>query len=161
MRFASVLLLVGLFLAGKCHADAKVFGVNAGANAVSFAKGSTPAFPSDFELGGTGSASLSPHISAVGGLWYGVTHTYLRSTVGARLTVTDATNEYLSAAVGLEYQSSSEFASRPQEWVAVASVGYVPFPKLEKVILVAQAGYGLNSNTAMLVLGVRYHLAAF
>lgn len=129
-----------------------------GANAISYSKN----LASDFELGGGGSASLSPHISAVGAAWYGVGHTYLRGTVGARVTASDVNDPNFSIGLGMQYNASSKPSLRPQEWDADATIGWRPYPEsMPAIALIAQGAYGLTSETVYLMLGVRYALKPF
>lgn len=150
-----VLLLFLLLFPAVCHAD-PVFKVFAGANGVWFDEN---AKPSDIEIGGNARASLSEHFSAVGGAYYGFDNSYLRGSLGARLTATDANDPNFSLGLGLGYQACSEPKLRPEEWVTDVSVGWRAWPeKLPKVILIAQGSYGLDQKDAMLVIGARYEL---
>lgn len=151
------LMLAALLLATPAFAAEYPVKLFAGANAVSF----DGSLPSDFELGGTGRLSASPHLSAVGGVFYGVGHSYLRGNFGFRVTATDVDNRDFSIGIGLQYQASSEPAKRPEEWAPDVTVGWRPFADMPKVSVGAQGSYGLDSNTAMLILAVRYELAAF
>ena len=115
--------------------------------------------PSDFELGATARASLSPHISLVGGALYGTNNSYLRGTAGIRVTVSDVDQPNFSLGLGGFYQASSKVEVRPQEFNVDASLGYRPYPvTMPRVIVVAQGAYGLDSNQASLLLGLRYSL---
>lgn len=116
-------------------------------------------FPDDFEAGGNVSASLSPHISLVGATYYGFEHSYLRGSIGARVTATDVNDPNFSVGVGVQFQASSEVAIRPQEWQTDVSVGWRPSPvTMPRVIVIGQAAYGLDSEELFLTLGLRYHL---
>lgn len=130
--------------------------VYAGVNTASFQGG----FPSDFELGGTARASLSDHLSLVGGTFYGFGGSYLRGSAGVRVTATDVNDPNFNVGFGISYQASSEPTLRPQEWCPEVVVGY-RLPAYSKVIIGAQGSYGLNSRSAMLVLAARYNVASF
>jgi len=115
--------------------------------------------PSDFELGGNVRASLSPHISAVGAGYYGFAHSYLRGSAGFRITATEVDDPDFSIGLGMVYNFSSEPSIRPEEWTPDASMGWRPWPQdLPRVLLVANAAYGLDSNSAYISAGVRYVL---
>lgn len=115
------------------------------------------AFPADVEAGGLARASLSPHLSAVGSAWYGFDHSYLRSAVGARATVTDVDDPNFSVGLGIQYHMASESELRPNEWAADASFGWVPSPtKWPNLIVAGTGSYGLRSSKAWATLGLRY-----
>lgn len=152
------LILAALLLASPAIAQTRdVVAINAGANLVSF----DGTLPSDFELGGTARASLSAHLSLVGGVFFGIDNSYARGSFGGRVTATDVTNPDFSVGFGIQYQASSEPAIRPEEWAPDVTVGWKPFPDLPKVTVGASGSYGLESNTAMLTLAVRYRLTSF
>lgn len=128
----------------------------AGANGIWF---DDSANPSDFEAGAAARASLSPHFSVVGSGYYGFAHSYLRGSAGIRVTATDVDNPDFSIGLGVQRHFSSEPALRPEEWAYDASIGYRPWPETNpKVTLIAQGGYGIDSNQASYLAGVRYTL---
>lgn len=114
--------------------------------------------PSDFELGANGAASLSPHISAVGAIYFGLQESYLRGSFGARFTVTDVDDKDFSIGVGAQYRASSEPDKRPDKEVCPdVSLAWKPSPEnMPRVLIALQAAYGLKSNQAELTAGVRY-----
>lgn len=115
------------------------------------------ALPSDFEAGVAGSASLSPHISAVGSALFGFEHSYVVGTAGLRFTVTDAENRNFGIGVGLERRFSSEPVLRPEEWTGKVAAGWRPWPQTSpRVSLIASADYGLDSDQASVAAGIRY-----
>lgn len=115
--------------------------------------------PSDFEIGASARASLSPHISAVGSGYYGFQHSYLRGSAGVRVTATNVEDPNFSIGLGMVYNFSSEPAIRPEEWSPDASLGWRPWPvEMPNVLLVANGAYGLDSNNAYVTVGVRYAL---
>ena len=157
-RYTLIAAIAALALFVACwpaHAD-PVLTPYIGANAISFSN----SIPSDFELGGGGSISMSPHVSAVGSAWYGVGHTYLRGTIGARFTISDANNPDFSIGLGAQYNASSKPAIRAEGWDADATVGWRPYPQtMPRMTLVAQGAYYLaEPNPTYLMLGVRYIL---
>lgn len=154
-----LLILAALLLvAAPVHAQApSVVKAAIGANGVWF---DDTAKPSDFELGGNVRASLSPHIAAVGAGYYGFSNSYLRGSAGIRITATDVDNPDFSVGLGMQYNFSSEPSIRPEEWTPDASIGWRPWPaEMPNVILVAQGSYGLDSNTAYVIVGARYALS--
>lgn len=111
----------------------------------------------DLELGGTARASLSPHLSAVGGAVYGFDGSYVRWNVGARFTATDVDDPSFSVGLGIQYHGSSEAISGPRdEWAPDASFGWVPFAEQPRLSVVGLACYGLTSESARATLGLRY-----
>lgn len=160
MRYTlSVLVAVLLCLVtAECAQADEVVNLALGVNTISFDGG----FPSDFEAGGSASASLSPHISGVGGVYYGFSHSYLRSTIGGRITATDVDNPNFSVGLGVSYVACTEPAIRPEELQAEVALGWRPYPvRMPKLIAGALGGYGLDSNKASLLLGLRWNLGAF
>jgi hypothetical protein len=154
------LLLVLMLLAAPAAAQEKVFAVYGGANVISF--DGVAELPRDFEIGGTGRASLSPHISLVGSTFYGIDNSYLRGTAGVRITATDVDNRDFSVGLGAEYQASSEPDLRPEEWTTTVSLGWRPWPDTQpKLILGAGGFYGLDSNQAGALFAVRYLIGSF
>ena len=153
-------LVIGLALASgimTCHADQAVPAFGIEVNAASFNQTST--LPSDFEGGGVAALSLSPHISLHGSVLFGFSRSYIRATVGPRVTATDLTNNNFSAGFGIEYQASSNPSVRPQEFAATAQTGIRLWPEqLPQLILGAQGGVGLKTGTPMLLLGATYVL---
>lgn len=149
-----------VLLASPALAGEPVFKLSAGANAIWY---DGPAgLPSDFELGGTGRASLSPHISAVGGLFFGLDNSYVRAPIGVRITASDVQNQSFSIGLGVQFQASSEPKIRPQEWAPEVSIGWKPWPEdMPNLVLGAQGFYGLDSNQATALIAARWYLGAF
>lgn len=114
--------------------------------------------PSDFELGGTANSSLSPHISIVGSAWYGLDKSYLRATIGPRITVSDPDDQNMSIGVGLEYQASSKPSVRPEEWQGTVSLGVRPWAEYPNLIVGIQGSYGVDFNDAAFLAALRYRL---
>lgn len=135
-----------------------VFSLKLAGNGVWF-EGPKTAFPADAEAGLQGAASLSPHLAAVGSALYGLTHAYVRYTVGARVTATDVADPNFSIGFGVQYHGYSKAEMRPNEWAPDASVGWKPVPKDHpQLTLVAQGWYGLKSERAGGLLGLRWTL---
>lgn len=154
VSFGIILALASTF---ECsHAAEPVARFYAGANGCWF---DNEASPGDFEIGGSGRTSLSPHISLVGGAWYGLGESYLRGTLGGRVTVSDVSNPNFSIGTGIFYQASSKVSVRPQEWAGEVSLGWRPYPAtMPRVVLVGQGSYGFDSDQASALVGVRYSL---
>jgi len=115
--------------------------------------------PDDFEFGANGALSASPHISAVGAVYYGVEHSYLRGSVGVRVTATDVNDPNFAIGIGFQRHMSGEPNIRPEEWSPDVSIGWRPSPlNMPRVILAFQAGYGLDSEQTWLTAGIRYAL---
>lgn len=151
----ALLLLLLLALPVAANSD-PVLNVWAGANGVWF---DDTARPSDFEAGGNVAASLSPHISLVGAAYYGFGRSYLRGSVGARITATDVDNRDFSVGAGLQYHASSEPSVRPEGWAPDVTVGWRPSPeRWPAITLIAQAGYLSTQNEAVGIAGIRYNL---
>ena len=114
-------------------------------------------YQADAELTGSLSASLSPHISLVGGAEWGLCNSYVRGHAGARITVTDVNDQNFSIGVGAQYRMASKAVLRPNEWAADVSVGYVPLPdKYPRLSLVGQGWYGFDTHRAGALLGARW-----
>ena len=151
--------LVMMFVASTALGETPVIKMYAGAQGVWY---DDDVKPSDFEAGGNARASLSPHISAVGCAYYGVSHSYLRGSIGARVTATDVDNPNFSIGLGIQYQASSRPDIRAQEWVPDVTIGWKPWPNdLPRWIVIGQAGYGLTTNAGNAIAGVRYELGGF
>lgn len=136
------------------HAD-PVIRTFAGVNGIWIADDARPA---DFELGANAAASLSPHVSAVGALYYGIQHSYVRGSVGARFTVTDVDNPNFSIGLGGSYNASTEPAIRPEEWCLDAAVGWRPWVQQPRITLIALGQYGTKTSEASYIAGARYTL---
>ncbi len=158
LRFLTLLLML-MVCAALANAQERVVKVYAGANTVSF-DGATK-FPSDYELGGSLRASLSPHISLVGSGWHGLGRSYNRASGGVRVTATDIDNNTFSCGFGIQYQISDNHDIRPEEWCPDATAAWRPWANLRKVSVGLQGNYGLTSNQASLLAAVRYELAGF
>jgi hypothetical protein len=145
-----------LLIAVSAFAAEPVLSLYAGANGIWFDE---KARPSDFEGGITASASFSPHIAGVGAAFYGFDNSYVRATLGPRITVTDANNKNFSVGVGLEYNACTEPVIRPQEWQGTVSLGWVPYPNtMPRWVVGAQGSLGLSTNEPFGMLAVRYRL---
>jgi opacity protein-like surface antigen len=155
MRPRTFMFLLALMLAAATPvlADEIVYQAALGASAIWF---DNEARPSDVEGSINGSASLSPHISAVANAAFGFDHSYVSGAAGLRFTVTDAMDRDFSIGLGIQRHMSSEPALRPEEWAPDVSVGWRPWSSSPRVILAAISSYGLDSNTATVSVGVRY-----
>ena len=157
--FATLLVLISAILvmgmgARLAHSE-EVVHVYAGFNGVYF-DGVHP-LPDDFELGANASASLSPHISAVGAGYWGFSHTYLRGSAGARFTASNPDDPNFSVGLGAQYHFSSEPDIRPEGVAPDASIGWIPWSvSMPNVILIAQGQYFLKANQASAIIGVHY-----
>jgi len=153
MRALFVLVLACALAPSLALADEIVYQAAVGASAIWF---DNNAKPSDVEASVNGSASLSPHISAVGNVAFGFDHSYVTGAAGLRFTVTDAMDKDFSIGLGFQRHMSSEPSLRPEEWAPDVSIGWIPWPKSPRVSLVGIGCYGLASNLATATLGVRY-----
>ena len=156
-----LLMLLGVLslLAAPAFGDA-VITPYLSANAISF--DGNAHLPSDFELGAGAAMSLSPHISLVGSGYYGLAQTYLRGQAGFRVTATDVNDENFSIGVGMQYVTSTKPEIRPREWCPDVSMGWRPWPEYApRLTFAAQGSYGLTSNNAFLLVGLRYALRPF
>ncbi len=105
----------------------------------------------DLEATGRGAFSITPHISVIGGAAYGFGDSYLRSSLGFRLTATDVNDQNFSVGLGV----SRHFRSEPgpmDEWVAEGAMGWRPLASSE-VTLTASAGVGLDTNRRLITAG--------
>lgn len=159
------LFLIALLLAwlaapreGDCADLKEVIRLHLGVNGAWF-DGPTTSVPNDYEVGANASASLSPHLSAVGGAYYGVSNVYVRWSAGARVTVTDVDNPNFSVGLGAQYHGGDDDEILPEEWMADASFGWRPFPNvMHRLVVVGQAGHGLSTSRARATLGLRYSI---
>ena len=156
--FVAALALTLAALVPLAHADAPVFKVYAGANGA-WLQGPDTAFPTDFEGGGAASASLSPHLSAVGQVFYGFSHSYIRYAGGLRVTTTDVNNPNFNTFLGVRYVGGSTAAFRPSEWAPDAGFGWRPSPaNWPRLTVTGDAGYGVTSARALFTIGLRYEI---
>lgn len=155
MRGLLLAIALLLLLPLAAQAAEPVVKVYAGANGVWY--DGPEGLPSDYEAGLNGRASLSPHISLVGGTWYGFKNEFVRAAGGLRITVTDPAARDLSVGLGAQYQTSSDDLIRPTEWTADASIGWRPWPE-NKLVIGAQAGYGFDTSRASMMVALRYPL---
>jgi hypothetical protein len=115
------------------------------------------AFPADFEASGNAALSLSPHISAVGGLAYGFSRSYFRYNAGARVTATDVDNQNFNVFLGARYRGGSTADVRPNEWEVDAGFGWRPAPDIwPRIVVGVDSGLGLQSNRSLTVAAIRY-----
>ena len=163
MKFLTNLILVLVTIALCCvatlaHSAGVVDHLYVGVNGA-WLDGPSAAWPADVEVGGAGSASLSPHISLKAEAFYGFSHSYVRWDAGPCVTVTDVDNPNLSVGLGIGYRGGSTRDVGPDEWAPYTSVGWRPNPlKWPNILLGGRAGLGLTSNRTLLTLGVRYSI---
>ena len=157
-----LLIILGCVLLGAPSAKSAAlldgFAAGAGGTAARL-QGPDSEFPAELEGAANASLSLSPHYSAVGGIAYGFTHSYIRWQAGARATVTDADNPNLDVFLGIVYRGGSETSVQPSEWAPDAGFAMVPFPQtFPNLAIGADASYGLKSSRLLTYLAVRYAL---
>jgi hypothetical protein len=150
--------LLGLgIIAGTCRAEglANTTTLAAGVSGVWLDGPDAPG--PNLEASGHAAMSLSPHLSLVGMAAWGLTETYLRSTVGIRVTASDVNDPNLSVGLGVQYHNASIAVLQPNEWCPDVSVGLRPWPdKWPTVTLTGLGWYGLDSGRAGCSAGVRY-----
>ena len=128
-----------------------------GANGVFFAK-ATP-WNADVEPTVGAVISASPHLSAVGSVDWGLTHSYLRGTAGARITATDVENPNMSVGLGIQYHAATVGVLRPDQWCPDVSIGVRPWPvRWPALTLTGLAWYGLKDQSAGATIGIRYRV---
>lgn len=161
----STLLALALVVPASAATLKDVISLNAGINGL-FYRAEVSEVPTAFEAGFTAAASLSPHISAVGSVFYGFQEAYFRSAVGGRITATDVEDPNFSVGFGAQYLKGGE--APVNEWAADASFGWRPFPssperpsQLDPLVVIGQGSVGLTSNVARAILGLRWELPAF
>ena len=153
--FTIMALALVALLAVPARASSDLFALYAGANGAFF--GQADPWNADVEAALNGKASLSPHVSAVGSVNYGFSHSYFRSTVGARVTASDVDNPDFSIGLGIQYHTASVADLRPDEWCPDVAVGWRPWPTTQPDLsLTALGWYGLTSTHSGATLGVRY-----
>lgn len=160
-QLIAFLLVIGTLLAliviGTARADglANTTTLAAGVSGVWFDGPDAPG--PNLEASGHGAMSLSPHLSLVGMAAWGMTETYLRSSVGIRVTATDVDDPNFSVGLGVQYHAASVAVLQPNEWCPDVSFGLRPWPvRWPAVALVGQGWYGLDSGRAGCSAGVRY-----
>lgn len=157
MRKLVVLLMLLAVPASAQVTAPSIFKVFAAANGIWY--DGNPKLAPDFEAGATARASLSNHLSGVGSLFYGFDQSYIRASLGGRITATDVSDPNFSIGAGMQYYFSSEPKIRPQEWAPDVTIGWKPWPEtIPKLIIGAQGAYGLSSKQAFMLAGVRYEL---
>lgn len=155
--FVIAVILFGCLACTKPAAAAEPpFHVAAGVNGA-WLDGPGSAFPVDIEAGATGWSSLSPHLSAVGGAWWGFSHSYARYTGGVRCTASDVLNPDFNTFLGVGYRGGSKVSVGPNEWEANAGFGWrVASQRYPNLTVAGVAGYGLTSSRVLATLGLRY-----
>ena len=153
------LAVTALMLAATCaSAGGLVDHLYLGANGL-WQDGVTVTVPSALEVGGSAASSISPHLSAVGETFVGLSETYVRWSAGARATVTDATNPNFNAFLGVSYRGASISGLGGNEWAPDAGFGWRMFPeKMPRLLLGGKAGWGLTSSQVLLTLGARWEI---
>lgn len=154
-RFALISLLI--CLAVPSHADiwnAASLGIGAGGGWLVQSGENTEA---NFEATGKGALSLTPHVSFVGSIAWGFQDSYLRGSVGARITATDVKDETFSVGIGVSKHLASEPGHSLDEWAGEAAIGWKPFARSE-FIVTALAARGFDSGDAFVTAGVVYPL---
>lgn len=118
------------------------------------------ALPMNYELGANARASLSEHLALVGAAYAGVKDPgYARASFGLRVTATDVNDPNFSIGVGIQRHVSNDGTVRPEEWMTDVSLGWRPMPeRFSRVIVGAQAGYGLDTETTYGILALRFFL---
>jgi hypothetical protein len=154
---AGILAASLLTLAASAYgADlSNVFRAAVGVNGA-WLSGDATGAPADVEAGGTVSASLSPHISAVGGAFHGFSHDYQRWDVGGRITATDVNDPLFNAYFGAVYRGGSKAEVGPNEWAPDAGFGWVPNKAWPNVVVGVDASVGAVSKNVLTVAAVRY-----
>jgi len=126
--------------------------VGIGAQGAWFSGGDDQEDMGDIEATGRGALSITPHVSVVGGAAYGFSNSYLRSSLGVRLTATDVNDQDFSVGIGV----ARHFRSEPgplDEWCAEAGLGWKPLTS-SSVLLTASSAVGLDSGRRLFTLGV-------
>ena len=126
--------------------------VGIGGQGVWVDEGGVPGFR-DMEAIGRAALSVTPHVSLVGGISYGVDRAYVRGSGGVRLTVTDAENPDFGIGVGVSRHYVSEPESGLDEAAAEAAIGWKPFPT-SPFIVTGLATYGLDTNRRVFTVGL-------
>lgn len=132
--------------------------VSAGVNGA-WLQGPGAEFPADIEAGGVAWASLSPHLTTFADVFYGFDHSYVRWDGGVKMTATDVDNPNFNLYLAVKYRGGSESALQPSEWAAGSGIGWRPNPvKWPRIVVGADAAYGLQSNRLISYLALRYEI---
>lgn len=115
-------------------------------------QGSTPAL-NEFEAVGKGALSITPHVSVVGSVAYGVNQPYIRSSIGARITATDVTDDTFSVGVGASRWFVNDPADALDEWAVEAAVGWKPLTRWP-VLVTGLAAIGVDSGRRTFLAGL-------
>lgn len=127
--------------------------VSVGAQGAWFDQGDLEA-QRDIEASGRAVLSLTPHLSAVGGIAYGFSNSYVRGSLGARATVTDNAAHGFSIGVGFARHFESE-PGHLDEWCGEAGVGWQPFSS-SPLLATASCSVGLDTSRRLFTAGVTY-----
>lgn len=154
MKFAILFVLLLLPAVAGAAGIWQASGVGAGAQSVWLDQGQGPVLR-DVEVTGRGVVSLTPHVSAVGGIAYGFKHSYGRASFGARITATDVDNPSFSISLGASRHYTNESAGLGllNEWASEGGFGWKPLAK-SPILVTALASYGLSSGRRGLVAGL-------
>lgn len=154
-----LLIILGCVLVGAPARSAtleEVIHVSAGVNGV-WLDGPDTEFPADIEAGGVAWASLSPHLTSFTDVFYGFDHSYVRWDGGVKVTATDVDNPNFNLYLSLKYRGGSEDALQPSEWASGTGLGWRPDPvRWPRIVLGADAAYGLQSGNVIAYLALRY-----
>ena len=152
------LAVAAMALAATANAGGLVDHLYLGANGL-WQDGVTVAIPSALEVGGAASSSISPHLSAVGETYVGLSETYVRWSAGARATVSDAANPNFNTFLGIAYRGGSVSGFGGNEWAPDAGFGWRIMPdKMPRLLVTGKAGWGLTSKQTLLTLGLRWEV---
>ena len=152
------LAVAAMALAATANAGGLVDHLYLGANGL-WQDGVTVSVPSALEAGASASSSISPHLSAVGETFVGLSETYVRWSASARATVTDVANPNFNAFLGIGYRGASVSGLGGNEWAPDAGFGWRIFPdKLPRLLVGGKAGWGMTSSQVLLTLGARWEI---
>jgi hypothetical protein len=106
----------------------------------------------EMELGATQWLSITPHLSGVGGEFYGANNKYGVARAGLAMTLTDVNDPLFSARVAFERRWCTKQEIEKDQWVADAGVGWKALPW---ATLIASGEYGLTDTGLVTTVGVR------
>ena len=143
-KFLFLMLLSVLAVPAQAASPWQALTVGIGGGGVWVDEGAGPAFR-DVEAGLAAAVSLTPHVSVIGSVNYGVDRSYVRGSGGVRLTATDVEDQTFSVGVGISRHYVSDPGSGMDEAAAEGAIGWKPLAN-SRIYLTGLAAFGIDTG---------------